>query len=180
MNWRAYWREINVYADGFLDNTPLTVGPLDPATNYTQATYWQNTNQFTLDVCVTNNNPAPMNGTICGGAGPVRRQHLSEQRVVVVQPTAAMCISSSRSPPGSPTKRICAYRNQYSDRSATRRVQGTHRISVQIDFRSGEQYLAAWIDGVQQGINGNNATYALPAGAAFMPYMLRRALPRAR
>ena len=64
-NWRAYWQQANVYADGTFDGSPLSVGPLDPATNSTQATYWQNTNQFTLDVCVNNNSTANMTGTIC-------------------------------------------------------------------------------------------------------------------
>ena len=164
---------------GFLDNTPLTVGPLDPTTNYTQATYWQNTNQFTLDVCVTNNSPAPMTGTICGGAGSVRRQHLSEQRVVVDSQRQQLYFILPQ-PAGVANEKNMCIQQSYSNRFGTRRVQGTHRITVQIDFRSGEQYLAAWVDGVQQGINGNNATYALPAGAAFMPYIVRRVLPGAR
>ena len=46
---------------------------------------------------------------------------------------------------------------------------GTHRLSVQLDFRNGQQYVAAWVDDNQQTVNGS-ASYALPAGISFLPY----------
>ena len=168
VNWRAYWREINVYADGFLDNTPLTVGPLDAATNYTQATYWQNTNQFTLDICVTNNNPAPMNGTICGVLGLcVASTYLNSVWSLTTNGSNVYFVLPQPAGATNEKNMVNPLNLQLGNNAL---ATGTHRISVQIDFRNGEQYLAAWIDGVQQGINGNNATYALPAGATFMPY----------
>ena len=169
VSWRAYWREINVYADGLFDNTPLTVGPLDPTTNYTQATYWQNTNQFTLDVCVTNNSPAPMTGTICGVLGLcVASTYLNS--VWSLYSNGSQLYFILPQPAGVANEKNMCIQNYIQIGSAPP-GQGTHRISIQLDFRSGEQYLAAWVDGVQQGINGTNATYALPAGAAFMPYV---------
>ena len=50
-------------------------------------------------------------------------------------------------------------------------AQGPHRLSVQLDFRSGEEYLAAWVDSIQQAVlvNGvGSASYPLPAGTTFV------------
>ena len=166
-NWRGYWRQIHVYADGYVECSPLTAGPLDPATNNTQATYWQDTQQLTLDVCVTNNSNCNMNGTICGvEGGSVGSSWLgstwnlstdgNEVYFDIVQPST-----------------ITNLHNTVTDIRCTIGSgplgPGTHRLSVQLDFRNGQQYVAAWVDNNQQTVNGS-ASYALPAGISFLPY----------
>ena len=170
-NWRGYWLQTNVTATGFVPASPLTAGPLDPDSNYTQATYWAKSEQFTLDLCVKNNGTLPMDGIL---AAVSNSEYASSARgtiwalaargnnnldfFIVVPTGIAGEIETGQT---------------ISARFGSPLGPGVHRISVQIDFRAPVRRLAAWVDGVQQSITVSGksaASYQYPEGTRFLPY----------
>ena len=169
INWRNFWRQTNACASGYFVDSPLTIGPLDTA-NPGQPSYLQNSDQFTLDVCVENNESVNMEGQVCidtsGDLGSSWKgtiwSLLSDGNYLYF---------TINVPSGIPNEGDTGTVIQANLGNAP--GPGVHRITVQADFRDPQRQLAAWVDGKQVGITVNGVTaasYQYPEGTRLENY----------
>ena len=162
--WRSYWRETAVPASGLFFGTPLDAGPLDSSTNNTQPTFWKDTGQLTLDLCVVNNGTSNLGGQLLA---------LTDEFSINLGGGIKLYVSKPGPDANTPYQFMCGTNN-----ANLTLAPGVHRITLQFDYVTNHS-IAIYVDGVQQpmwwcDINNNyntGATAALtPDMASFMRY----------
>ncbi len=140
-------------ASGYFPACPLAFGskvPRDPSGNYWKdyeagtgkPTYWKNWPQYTINFAVHNNGDAPIKGTLCGvGAGGLSPE-LTKGGI-----DDPLTVWSVASDPATGENLSFHFKTVDANGAEMRRSlllsksaagQGTHRISVQLDFTTGQ------------------------------------------
>jgi len=169
INWHNFWRQTAACASGYFVDSPLTVGPLD-TTKPGQPTYLQNSDQFTLDVCVKNNESVGMDGQVCiltsGDLASSWRGTIWSLQSNSNGLYFTLNVPSGITNEGDTGTVIQA-------RLGNQPGPGVHRITIQADFRDPQRQLAAWVDGIQVGVTVNGTTaasYQYPSGTRMQNY----------